>query len=59
MSKKKQNPFSLDEVLANLHSQAEAEWEAVDDAGNVIGGAAVAPSQASCHQATSSSGGWS
>ena len=57
MSKKK-STFSLDEVLSNLQAQAEAEWEAVDDAGNVIGGA-VAPTQASCHQATSSSGGHS
>jgi hypothetical protein len=55
MSKKK-STFSLDEVLSNLQAQAEAEWEAVDDAGNVIGGT-VAPTQASCHNATSSSGG--
>jgi hypothetical protein len=56
---KKKSTLSLDDVLADLENQAAAEWEAVDDAGNVIGGAAAVPSQASCHQASSSSGGWS
>ena len=48
MSKK----ISLDDVLKDLQTQAEADWAVLDDAGNVIGGLSAAPSQALCHDAT-------
>lgn len=46
--------ISLDDVLKSLRSQAEADWSSLENTENVIGGKAVEPSQAGCHQTTPS-----